>query len=82
MCSSDLKVVLVEREMPKSLVGTRVLTLDSADARISAIRRLGIAMIIDEDTVVQEGDVVYVMASVAGLEAFDASLTKSNGKGH
>jgi len=76
------KVVLVEREMPKSLVGTRVTALDSADARVSAIRRLGAAVIIDEDTVVQEGDVVYVMANIAGLEAFDASLANSNGKGH
>ena len=76
------KVVLVEREMPKSLVGTRVTALDSADARVSAIRRLGAAVIIDEDTLVQEGDVVYVMANIAGLEAFDASLANSNGKGH
>ena len=76
------KVVLVEREMPKSLVGTRYLTLDSTDARVSAIRRLGTAVIIDDDTVVQEGDVAYVMASTAGLEAFDASLANPNGKGH
>lgn len=76
------KVVLVEREMPKELVGTRVVSLDTADARVSAIRRLGAAVIIDEDTVVQEGDVAYVMASVAGLESFDASLATHNGKGH
>ncbi|MEY4183836.1 MAG: hypothetical protein RIS07_239, partial [Actinomycetota bacterium] len=76
------KVVLVEREMPKELVGTRVVSLDTADARVSAIRRLGAAVIIDEDTVVQEGDVAYVMASVAGLASFDASLATHNGKGH
>jgi len=76
------KVVLVEREMPKELVGTRVVSLDTADARVSAIRRLGAAVIIDEDTVVQEGDVAYVMASVAGLASFDSSLATHNGKGH
>jgi len=76
------KVVLVEREMPKALVGQRVLTLDSEHARISAIRRLGAGVIVDDDTVVQEGDVAYVVASISGLEAFDASLAAANGKGH
>lgn len=76
------KVVLVEREMPKELVGRRVSSLDTADARISAIRRLGSAVIVDEDTVVQEGDVAYVLAQVSGLEAFDASLANPSGKGH
>ena len=74
------KVVLVEREMPKSLIGTRVLDLDGQSARVVAVRRLGAAMIPDGDTVVQEGDVVYVAAQVAALAEFDASLTK--GKGH
>ena len=54
------KVVLVERELPKTLVGTRVLSLDSATARIVSIRRLGGAVIPGADTVVQEGDVAYV----------------------
>lgn len=76
------KVVLVEREMPKELVGRRISSLDTADARISAIRRLGAAVIVDEDTVVQEGDVAYVLAHVAALEAFDASLVNPSGKGH
>ncbi len=74
------KVVLVEREMPKSLIGSRVLDLDGESARVVAVRRLGAAMIPDGDTVAQEGDVVYVAAQVAALAEFDASLTK--GKGH
>ncbi len=74
------KVVLVERELPKSLVGTKVLDLDSENARIVAVRRLGSAMIPDTDTVVQESDVAYVAATIANLADFDKSLIV--GKGH
>jgi len=76
------KVVLVERELPKSLVGTRVLSLDSATARIVTVRRLGVAMIPTNDTIIQEGDVVYVSAEIKSLETFDASLASTSGKGH
>jgi trk system potassium uptake protein TrkA len=76
------KVVLVERELPKSLVGARVLSLDSDVARVIAIRRLGAAMIPTADTVIQEGDVAYVSAEIKSLESFDASLASTNGKGH
>jgi trk system potassium uptake protein TrkA len=76
------KVVLVERELPKTLVGTRVLSLDSAIARIVSVRRLGAAIIPGADTVVQEGDVAYVAVEVKSLEAFDASLASTSGKGH
>ena len=76
------KVVLVERELPKTLVGTRVLSLDSATARIVSIRRLGAAIIPVADTVVQDGDVAYVAVEVKSLEAFDASLASTSGKGH
>jgi trk system potassium uptake protein TrkA len=76
------KVVLVERELPKTLVGTRVLSLDSATARIVSIRRLGAAIVPVADTVVQEGDVAYVAVEVKSLEAFDASLASTSGKGH
>lgn len=76
------KVVLVERELPKTLVGTRVLSLDSGIARIVSVRRLGAAIIPGADTVVQEGDVAYVAVEVKSLEAFDASLASTSGKGH
>lgn len=76
------KVVLVERELPKNLVGTRVLNLDSATSRIVSVRRLGAAIIPGADTLVQEGDVAYVAVEVKSLEAFDASLMSTNGKGH
>lgn len=74
------KVVLVERELPKWIVGTKVLDFDGEHARIVAVRRLGSAMIPDSETVVQEGDVAYVAATVANLADFDKSL--ASGKGH
>lgn len=74
------KVVLVERELPKSIVGAKVLDFDGEHARIVAVRRLGSAMIPDSETVVQEGDVAYVAATVANLADFDKSLAA--GKGH
>ena len=76
------KVVLVERELPKAIVGTRVLSLDSAIARVVAIRRLGSAIIPTADTVVQEGDVAYVAAEIKSLETFDKSLVVATGKDH
>ena len=76
------KVVLVERELPKTLVGSRVLSLDSAIARIVSVRRLGAAIIPGADTVIQEGDVAYVAVEVKSLEVFDASLASTSGKGH
>jgi trk system potassium uptake protein TrkA len=77
------KVVLVERELPKSLVGTRTVELDTSFARIAAIRRLGTALIPDRDTVVQEGDVAYVAAASDRIADFDASLRGSaTGKVH
>ena len=76
------KVVLVERELPKTMVGIRVLSLDSATSRIVSVRRLGAAIIPGADTLVQEGDVAYVAVEVKSLEAFDASLASTSGKGH
>lgn len=77
------KVVLVERELPKALVGTRIVDLDTDFARIAAIRRLGAALIPDRDTVVQEGDVAYVAASANRIVDLDAALgTASSGKVH
>jgi Trk K+ transport system NAD-binding subunit len=48
-----------------------------------SVRRLGAAMIPNADTIIQEGDVVYVAAEIAALSQFDAGLASTqNGKGH
>jgi len=78
------KVVVIERELPESQMGKRVLGIDTKSARIVAIRRLGAAMIPNADTVVQQGDVAYVSVEIASLSEFDALLHSAsvNGKGH
>lgn len=78
------KVVVVERELPESQIGRRVLGIDTKSARIVAIRRLGAAMIPNADTVVQQGDVAYVSVEILALSDFDAFLNSAsaNGKGH
>ena len=52
-------VVLVERTLPDSLVGEKVLELEIKGARISALRRLSAAVIPDSKTLVQQGDIAY-----------------------
>lgn len=77
------KVVLVERELAKPLVGRRVLEFDTDFARVVAIRRLGAAVIPNADTVVQEGDVVYVAAAITRIADLDATLGIATlGKAH
>lgn len=80
----SFKVVVVERELPTSFIGKRVLSIDTDAARIVALRRLGAAMIPVGDTVVQQGDVVYVSVDLGRLAEFDARLASdtAGGKGH
>lgn len=66
-------IVLLERALPDSLVGEKVLELEIKDARISALRRLSVSIIPDEKTLVQQGDIAYITVakdSVNGLDEF------------
>jgi trk system potassium uptake protein TrkA len=62
-------VALVEREAPAGAIGERVHSLDRDNARVVAVRRLGSAMIPGPDTVVQEGDVLFVVVETGSLGA-------------
>ena len=61
------KVSLIEREAPVESIGERILSLDLGDERVVAVRRLGAASIPDPDTVLQEGDVLYLAVPTASL---------------
>jgi trk system potassium uptake protein len=50
---------------------------EHTSARLAFITRLGEGMIPDENTVLQEGDLVHVMVSNKDLESVDAILAKS-----
>lgn len=67
-------VVLIEREFPNNLVGKKVIEIELTSARVSAIRRLGTAVIPDEKTIVQQGDVGYFTVEINSVNKLDNLL--------
>ena len=67
-------VVLVERTLPDSLVGEKVLELEIKGARISALRRLSAAVIPDSKTLVQQGDIAYFTVEKDSVNSLDEFL--------
>ena len=67
-------VVLIEREFPNSLAGKKVFEIELSGARISALRRLGTAVIPDENTIVQQGDVGYFAVEIGSLDKLNSLL--------
>ena len=69
-------VVLVERTLPDSLVGEKVLELEIKGARISALRRLSAAVIPDSKTLVQQGDIAYFAVEKDSVNSLDEFLKR------
>ena len=69
-------VVLVERPLPDSLVGEKVLELEIKGARISALRRLSAAVIPDSKTLVQQGDIAYFTVEKDSVNSLDEFLKR------
>jgi trk system potassium uptake protein TrkA len=69
-------VVLVERALPDSLVGEKVLELEIQGARISALRRLGAAVIPDSKTLVQQSDIAYFTVEKDSVNSLDEFLKR------
>lgn len=69
-------VVLVERALPDSLVGEKILELEIKGARISALRRLSAAVIPDTKTLVQQGDTAYFAVEKDSINALDEFLKR------
>jgi len=67
-------VVLVERTLPDTLVGEKVLELEIKGARISALRRLSAAVIPDSKTLVQQGDIAYFIVEKDSVNSLDEFL--------
>ena len=70
-------VVLVERTLPDTLVGEKVLELEIKGARISAIRRLSAAIIPDAKTLIQQGDIAYFTVDKNSANALDEFLKRA-----
>ncbi|MFM7830111.1 MAG: TrkA C-terminal domain-containing protein, partial [Actinomycetota bacterium] len=66
----------VERTFPDRLVGEKVLELELREARLSALRRLGAAVIPDHKTMVQQGDVGYFTVQKDSLATLDKFLAE------
>ena len=71
-------VVLVEREFPNSLVGKRAIDLDLPGVRLSVIRRLGVALIPDSQTLVQQSDLGYFAVGTDALKNLDKHLARGS----
>ena len=69
-------VVLIERTLPDSLVGEKVLELEIEGARISALRRLSAAVIPDSKTLVQQGDIAYFTVEKDSINSLDEFLKR------
>ena len=69
-------VVLVERTLPDSLVGEKVLELEIKGVRISAVRRLSAAVIPDAKTLVQQGDIAYFSVEKDSVNSLDEFLKR------
>jgi len=81
-------IVLAEVGYSPKWVGEKIHALEeAARARIAFVSRLGEAMLPGQGTVLQEGDVLYVMAAESDLERISAAFARnspggaSHGKG-
>jgi trk system potassium uptake protein TrkA len=67
-------VCIVERQVTKPWIGKPLSDVEEAlSVRIVAVGRLGSALVPSAKTVAQEGDLLYVSSTTAGLADFDAA---------
>jgi trk system potassium uptake protein TrkA len=67
---------IIERMAPDAWVAERVERLSEGVGRVVAVRRYGQALIADHDTLVQQGDVLYVAVLTSDIEMFDRVLAE------
>ena len=76
------KVVLVERLVPRGLVGRKVAAVEEeAPARVAAVSRLGQSSVADPALVLQEGDVLYLAVGGDDTGKLDEWLASAAPKG-
>jgi len=71
--------VLAERRVPSALAGTAVSGIENAALKVSLLTRNGSAQIPTPTTLLQESDVLHLVASVAAIEAFDGNTSAHQG---
>jgi trk system potassium uptake protein TrkA len=71
------EVVLAEVQMDPKWVGAKVSALeDVAQTRVTFLNRMGEALVPDSETVIQDGDVVHVMAVAAEMERINDAVSQ------
>src|SRR5436190_157635 len=71
------EVVLAEVQIDPKWVGAKISALeDAAQTRVSFLNRMGEALVPAADTVIQDGDVVHVMAASAEMERINDAVSK------
>jgi trk/ktr system potassium uptake protein len=71
------EVVLAEVTVDSSWIGESVRTLEeAAEIRIAFLARMGDAIVPNADTVIQDGDVVHVMAHAVDMERINEAVAK------
>lgn len=74
-------VVLAELDSGHLWVGEKIGELEEhARTRVAFVSRMGEALVPDRDTVIQDGDIVHVMASADDLERINAAVAARNGE--
>jgi trk system potassium uptake protein TrkA len=68
------KVCLIERPVATRWAGHRVSELDTDEAHVVALQRLGVAQLSRSDLVIQDGDVVYVAINGDHIASYDEHL--------
>jgi trk system potassium uptake protein len=70
-------VVLAEVQLDPKWIGAKVSALeDTAQTRVSFLSRMGEAVVPRPDTVIQEGDVVHVMAQATDMERINEAVSR------
>lgn len=68
-------VCIVERQVTRPWIGKSLSEFeDATGTRVAVVGRLGAALVPSASTVAQEGDLLYVSVTTAGVDAFDAVM--------
>ncbi|MDA8271544.1 MAG: TrkA family potassium uptake protein [Actinomycetota bacterium] len=70
------KILLVERNLPDELCGSKIESLNSKQARVIMVTRANIARFSNPDLIGQEGDVLHILIEREALKEFDMQLSK------
>lgn len=68
------KIILIERNVPDSVCGAKVESLNTGSARVIMVTRANKTRLVGPDLVGQEGDVLHVLIERDSLREFDRRL--------